>query len=629
MFEEELSGNTSRKRQDLARQRRRQAKQRTIQEQKKQTSIAAHSSKINSHAGTEATTSSAAPFGTATSAIGTSSVDEHLVGVLSSAPTTTAPSSAIANALEQRKLRACQKRQLHSSTIIQSFYRSYRSNNRLMVTQKDTLDKRLNDMVALGTILKTQEQQQKQTNTNTSIDISSSTFEYAPPPSLAIGMINQLLFITHTIPRFHNVPHTSNKEERDAAVVIERVYHSKIRTNLSHSDANLISRLVKHVLLPGVLSADVHMDPMVVWLESKEGLVRLKKLLRLCCFTLVAKKQSPQRRHRAGASGGASSSWSPFLIEDETKDIHAIIHFLRRVLLHGTDSTDTMRQMLTSKCKSMLLSSNVNYRHSLVISGNESNTGGSRIKILGQMAVTTEPLDLINLLRSFLFCPSGTIVDGSILPLNAEDLREKCIHPRDRARGDSLFNLVLDVTILHGSRVAMDDTNQNDRRLYEIYQCRFFADILTCPLLTWKIESRTVMNFVRYPDPVDPDIDTNTMPSAGRIVDRQPSLLRCLFAFIGHFEREILQGLIGSSSVLPTDDVPLSMCPAPTVLCLLANMVLLGKLCPTLNGSDGANVDFDGMCLIYYVDYIISASNFYTDRFFFILLQLVQSTLMR
>ena len=80
----------------------------------------------------------------------------------------------------------------------------------------------------------------------------------------------------------------------------------------------------------------------------------------------------------------------------------------------------------------------------------------------------------------------------------------------------------------------------------------------------------------------------------GNSVNRKPAILQCLSAFLNYFKQEISRGLVGSSLVLPTDDVPLSLCPAPAVLCLLANMVVMGKLCPILNGSDITKVEFDG-----------------------------------
>jgi len=595
-----------------------------------------------------------------------------------SAPSSTpssAPSSAVINALEQRKLRAVQKRKQYSSTIIQSYYRSYASNNKLILTQKDKLHKRLNDLIALGNILTTQQQQQQQKQQQqqqqqpdkSNRDSHSPEFEYVPPPSLAIGMINQLLFITHTIPTFHNKSeadlnnnhsnnhnknHHNNNQSNDQQRE-QRVYHSKIRNNLTPFDAKLICTLIKHVLLPGVLSSNVHMDPMLVWLESKEGIIKLKKLLRLCCFILVHKKHNPVVLAGAavgaaagaadGAGTGGSTSHSPFLITDETKDVPAIIHLLRRLLIrHHPDDTNTStnprdvpshsdrsvtcssalctlaRQRLISKCRSLLLSSNVHYRPSLLLgtrndtdnngttnninNTNNTNVSSGRKKLVGQMPLTTEPLDLINLLRSFLLCPSGRIVDNTILPTDADKLREKSVHPIDRKRGDTLFLFVLDVTVLDGDRrVATnkkDDTDIDDdddgadrRRLNQIYRCRFYTEIITCPLLTWKIQPTTVRNFVTLPDLLDQDTGGSERQQQQQ-QQRQPSFLRCLSAFLRNFDREISQGLIGSPSVLSADDVPLTLCPAPAVLCLLANMVLFGRICPILNGSDTNNVDY-------------------------------------
>jgi len=537
MFAEELSGNASRKRQEDARERRRQAK--LAKEKKNQ--------KTTSSMGLPSATKSTEvelmnPSAPSPSIVGASVAEgvglkkSVLTGQSSSAKETSNLSSVV-KALEERKLRSVQKIQQKSSMIIQSYYRSHRSNTKLLQTEKDKLEKRLNDLIKLGVIL-----QNKQNH--------PSSLEYAPPPSLAIGMLNQLLFITHTIPRFHKMRNDNrfgySSEKCDNDQKPQVVYHSKIRTTLTNSDAILISRIVKHVLLSGVLSPNVNMDPMVVFLESSDGVIKLRKLLRLCCFILIAK-----RSHGSGTS--------PFVLEHE-QEINVLIYFFR--ILLGSDVHNSLRARgnIVFHCKGLLLSQNMNY-DTLV-------PGGVK---LGQSAIHLEQLDLIRLLRSFLLYPSSKGDDCSIIPSTANELREKSINPGDKVRGDIIFNFVLDMVL---------DSGDN----HEKYESRFFAEIFTCPLLLWKIESKTVHKFVQCSNKVE--------HSAPLATEYFPFMLRCLASFIRQFEMEISQGLIGSSLVLPSNDMPLKLCPAPTALCLLANMTQFGMVCPSINGSDMTKLDF-------------------------------------
>ena len=48
-------------------------------------------------------------------------------------------------------------------------------------------------------------------------------------------------------------------------------------------------------------------------------------------------------------------------------------------------------------------------------------------------------------------------------------------------------------------------------------------------------------------------------------------------------------------NVLPTD-IPLDKCPAPIDLCFLANLIQLGRICPSVNASDRDRLDVNGKC---------------------------------
>ena len=92
-------------------------------------------------------------------------------------------SDVLQAASQQHQLR--QKNQLEKKSIlcIQSFYRSYRSNQILLKKESKLLSSRLKDLITLSKII--------ETKTKT---------PYVPPPATASTLVLQLLFITRTIP---------------------------------------------------------------------------------------------------------------------------------------------------------------------------------------------------------------------------------------------------------------------------------------------------------------------------------------------------------------------------------------------------------------------------------------------
>ena len=82
-------------------------------------------------------------------------------------------------------------------------------------------------------------------------------------------------------------------------------------------------------------------------------------------------------------------------------------------------------------------------------------------------------MDIIQILRLHLLYSTG---GPDPIPPEADRCREACIPPNQRAQADVLVQLVLDA-ILGASSLS---ERQN---LY----LRFVSEILTVPLLTWKI----------------------------------------------------------------------------------------------------------------------------------------------
>jgi hypothetical protein len=531
MFTEELKGNASKKRQDQARERRRKLKQQQLKKQKENKLKTEHEGSIQ----LQSPQNSELVVGLADQAPITSVSAASKSTSISSEKATS--SDAVANALEQRRIRSIQKAHQSATLTIQAAYRSYRCIKNLVQQERSVLEKRLSDLTTLTNILKKQKQ-----------------IDYVPPTSLATALVHQLLFLTHTTPRVVKIQ--TNGQDRETSC-FEYSYFSRVNA-LMTKDISLLSKILEMVLLPGILSNDVHLEPTIVWLESKEGRLKLKKLLRLICFVLRA------RMTHAGKSHGSM----PFVAGAD--DIRVIDKFLRVVI--GIDSNSKpANKNLVSYCRNLLLSQN--YDYSML------EPGGIKI---GQKSIKNDNLDLIHILRSFFLYPSCQ-KERNIIPPNADEAREKCILKTDRERADVIFRLIL--------KAVMDSNNA-------ILKSRFFAEVMTVPMFTWRIESATLSRFVHC--------DTSVQKVKAEDTEFAP-FIELLKAFTGCFAQDIINGLLDASSssslfsIFPQNDVPLTLCPAPSVLCLFANMVQLGHLCPLVNG-DSQQVDFDGKyhCLFFF-----------------------------
>ncbi len=509
MFAEELKGNANRKRQEQARERRKKAKE-ELQLKKREETKGGTSCNVTKNANDNDNTysSSSDPSTRTNSNVVKSVNNEELIPK----DLVSTSSDAVVKAMEQRKIRALQKKYQSAALIIQSVYRSYKCVVNLGQSHRTILEKRISDLSTLGDILK---KQQEQT-------------DYIPPSSLVNVLLNQILFLTHGTPRLQKV-NCERTKESSLTSEIELKYFSKIK-QLTSSDVKLLAKVLDIVILPGILGNDVHLDPSVVWLQSKEGKFKVKKLLRLVCHSLQVRQMN----------GGT------FLAGGD--DIVVIEKFIR--VLIGVGSTKSQNKKLISFCRDYFFLQNYDY--------STLRPGG---KILGQCPLEKENLDLIHLLRSFMLYPYQN--KSLIIPPNAEEARESSIMNYDRERADIIFRLVLEGVL-------------ESRRLY--LKSRFFAELISIPLLMWKVESRSSYNFVQI------DNATGSVP-----------FLHFLDIFIGSFTKEIANGLLSdsSSSILPTHDVPLNLCPAPPVLCLFGNLVQLGFMCPMVNG-DRRNIDYDG-----------------------------------
>ena len=250
-------------------------------------------------------------------------------------------------------------------------------------------------------------------------------------------------------------------------------------------------------------------------MQDRVGVVRLKRLLRLSLAASVAP-------HDAVTAKGAA----------------VMDRFLRAALAIASGTGDRVgRSEVTKFC-----------RDAMVRRRNDDVNDG---------------LDIIEATRSTLLYNTG---GETPIPPNAEKLRERCVSPRDRERAGRAFCLALDsvMTAPPSSSASLDELRS-----------RFFADIVTIPLLSWKISALSVSGMI--------------VPGSGIASPRLMDLLR---AFVECNGEALSAGKI--ESLLRSEDVTLTVCPAPPALCLLANLVQLGHICSAINGSDNSKLIFEG-----------------------------------
>ena len=164
------------------------------------------------------------------------------------------PLNAAQKAAEQRKIRAEARARLFAVTSIQSCVRSRLVASKVREQQRAVFDKRMSDLIALKAILKR----------------TSATQEYIPPPATVSIMTTQFLFFAcpTTIRKNHD---TREVIFNDGSFILEE------------RDLSRWAKLVKHLLLPGVLDCNnFDLDPLIPWIETVAGRKRLKNIL--FCF---------------------------------------------------------------------------------------------------------------------------------------------------------------------------------------------------------------------------------------------------------------------------------------------------------------------------------------------------------
>ena len=297
--------------------------------------------------------------------------------------------------------------------------------------------------------------------------------------------------------------------------------HTKLR---SPEDSTRLQQVLQCVLLPGILGKDDCLDPMLTWTEGKEGYIRSMKLLRLC---FVAVTSRPVQ---------------------SSETMSTVDSFLRAVL----GISGTARGAIVDQCRVTLpamTASTVAYSPPL----------DKKTMIVPPYALFGSSLDITGMLRYHLLFASGDPI-----PSDSAKRREACISVKERGQNDLLFQLTLDA-------VQSARTGAERQRLH----ARFVTEILTVPLLTWKVSAASISRLLA--------LDNSSAA-------RPPVMMVMLASFVEQYASSLSAGNL--ASILPAVDVPMTSCPATAVQCLLANLIQMGRICPSINGSDASKIDY-------------------------------------
>ncbi|GKY96085.1 hypothetical protein MPSEU_000568600 [Mayamaea pseudoterrestris] len=277
-------------------------------------------------------------------------------------------------------------------------------------------------------------------------------------------------------------------------------------------NANLLLSFLENALLPGLKGNDASLDPISTWPDTPEGRFRLNNLIRLCLLAI-------------------SDLCIPML--------DTVFCSLNAMLGVG-NSEKAGRVKLHSYCRSLLLSKHIT-----------PTLLAPSIAPKLSFAVRDSSMDLISILRHHLMF----VVGSTPIPAAAKELREACISPENCHRASAFVKLTWKTI----------DATRNDmgRKLLRI---RFLVEILTVPLLTWKVSVDMVQYLLAE--------GTNSTPSP---------IVACIEALIQLHADLLTAGKL--NNLLFLHEVSLTICPATSSQCLLANFVLMAHANSTMNGN--------------------------------------------
>lgn len=310
-------------------------------------------------------------------------------------------------------------------------------------------------------------------------------------------------------------------------------------------DVILLSQVLQYAVTPGLQSPDENVNPFACWNSSEEGNYRMKFVMRIILVALVDPSVEP-------------------LVGNDVFD--ACQQCLKAVMavprsISSLQALSDCRVTVVRTCWDWLLPNQTEAGPRTRLT-----TATTASQLHQPCAYFSSPLDMLSIWRHYLlFTVAGPKPIPPMLDLN----RETCVsHLRKQRIGVWIRN-VCD---------AVEQASDHDAR-GDFLMIRLVREIYTIPLLTWKVSNELLAYWVT---------------SSGTKGCPFVSALR-LFGDKG-------DGLLqndGVENLFPFDDVPMTVCPATPTQCFLANVVQLGLLCPTLNGTDSLKLDF-GAAVVFF-----------------------------
>ena len=517
MFAEELSGNANRRRQDANKERRRKLKQeqqRKALEKKKKEKEGNKTMIETESQDPNATTPNPSNLSVLSSPIG--------VGSNAAATNNNNNKNKQLSAVEIANMQRQQRHEAHvqkkSCTKIQSFYRAHRSNCTLLYGQNELLTNRLKDLSTLRGILK------QKANT-----------DYIPPPATCTAFCQQILILTKSLP--YQKSRTSQHHNQIRVMKLRNV----------EKDSRLVQQIFDLVLIPGLQSPDENTNPFAVWLQSSEGKERIRSMIRLALVTATNPTVD-------------ATVWK------------SCLQFVRIITVSEMGTESSVRGSIVRFCQSLLLKGK-NTKE-------KSATAGATSILPRNISMISAPLNLLSLLRHHLLYSTG----GAPIPTSATSLREKCIPPKQREQADALFQTVLSILVAlssgenrTSSQGFSKSDSQDQKDLGESLVQQFFSEILTVPILTWKLSNTSIQSLYR----------PGRQGSSRR---NQPYFLSIVETVIKIHGKILDAG--GVESIL-CNDISLKNSNATPIQCLLANTIQLGNYCVSINGSQPDKLDFE------------------------------------
>ncbi|KAL7575887.1 hypothetical protein ACA910_003199 [Epithemia clementina (nom. ined.)] len=359
---------------------------------------------------------------------------------------------------------------------------------------------------------------------------------YVPPPATTTSLVRILLYLAYRTGKG-----TGNKR--------------MLRLEAQGKVQEFIQQMIQLSFLPSLRvnnssngdSNSSDMNPFHVWMESNEGRWRFKALIHLCMVAILNPKSTDE-------SFSSCLELLREVTESET-DTAGTKSNSSGVVHDSGDPVIFVRSLLNPKNPKFDLinppsSSNQKDYHK------NHNRGNDGMMAPIYDASTLWSVDFVATVRYYLLFLA---VNGSMpIPPQAESLRQGCISDKARQRA--------------GSLVEFAWKNQDCATVTERL-VRFSTHVLTVPLLIWKLPAST-LSFL--------------LTSCSHPAIAIPPFFQMIDAVSKQFAAQVAS----LDAFLPSEDVPLTRCPATNTQCFLANLVQIGRLSSDVNGNSSTTIKF-------------------------------------